>query len=104
MFQEKVREKQHNEGQLGVAIGVCVCVCLCVSVCVCVCVFVEGSKREKVIVIPTFLVSVTKWIMISAACQCRRHKKWGFNPWVRKIPWRREWQLTPVFLPRESHE
>ena len=30
--------------------------------------------------------------------QCRRPR---FNPWVRKIPWRREWQLTPVFLPRE---
>ena len=27
----------------------------------------------------------------------------GFNPWVRKIPWRRKWQPTPVFLPRESH-
>ena len=27
----------------------------------------------------------------------------GFNPWVRKIPWRREWQPTPVFLPGEFH-
>ena len=27
----------------------------------------------------------------------------GFNPWVGKIPWRREWQPTPVFLPGESH-
>ena len=35
-------------------------------------------------------------------CQCRRHKRSGFNPWVRKVPWRREWQLTPVFLPGES--
>ena len=26
----------------------------------------------------------------------------GFNPWVRKIPWRRKWQLTPVFLPGKS--
>ena len=26
-----------------------------------------------------------------------------FNPWVGKILWRRAWQLTPVFLPRESH-
>ena len=26
-----------------------------------------------------------------------------FNTWVRKIPWRREWQPTPVFLPGESH-
>ena len=25
------------------------------------------------------------------------------DPWVRKIPWRREWQPTPVFLPREFH-
>jgi len=26
----------------------------------------------------------------------------GFNPWVGKIPWRREWQPTPAFLPGES--
>ena len=26
-----------------------------------------------------------------------------FDPWVRKIPWRREWQPTPVFLPGECH-
>ena len=33
-------------------------------------------------------------------CQCRRH---GFNPWVRRIPWRRKWQPTPVFLPGRLH-
>jgi len=32
------------------------------------------------------------------ACQCRRGKRCGFNPWIRKIPWRRKWQPTPVFL------
>ena len=37
------------------------------------------------------------------ACQCRRHKRPRFNTWVRKIPWRRAWQPTPVFLPGESH-
>ena len=26
-----------------------------------------------------------------------------FNPWVRKIPWRRKWHPTPVFLPGELH-
>ena len=26
-----------------------------------------------------------------------------FSPWVRKIPWRREWQPTPIFLPGNSH-
>ena len=35
-------------------------------------------------------------------CQCRRHKRYGFDSWVRKIPWRREWQPTPVFLPEKS--
>ena len=29
--------------------------------------------------------------------------KCGFNPWVGKIPWRRAWQPTPVFLPGECH-
>ena len=27
----------------------------------------------------------------------------GFHPWVGKIPWRRKWQPTPVFLPGASH-
>ena len=31
------------------------------------------------------------------------YRKPGFIFWVRKIPWRREWQSTPVFLPEESH-
>ena len=35
-----------------------------------------------------------------SACQCRRH---GLDSWVRKIPWRRKWQPTPVFLPGKSH-
>ena len=37
-------------------------------------------------------------------CQCRRWKRHGLDPsWVGKIPWRRTWQPTPVFLPGESH-
>ena len=35
-----------------------------------------------------------------SACQCRRR---GFHPWVGKMPWRRNWLLTPVFLPGELH-
>ena len=41
---------------------------------------------------------VTRYYKI--CLQCRRH---GFSLWVRKIPWRRKWQLTPVFLPGKSH-
>ena len=37
------------------------------------------------------------------ACQCGRCKRCSFGPWVRKIPWRRAWQPTPVFLPGEFH-
>ena len=36
-------------------------------------------------------------------CQCRRSNRPRFDPWVGKIPWRREWQPTPGFLPGESH-
>ena len=32
---------------------------------------------------------------------CLQCRKPGFDPWVRKISWRREWQPTPVFLPGE---
>ena len=37
------------------------------------------------------------------ACQCKRQKRRWFDPWVRKVPWRRAWQPTPVLLPGESH-
>ena len=38
-----------------------------------------------------------------SACQFRRCKRHGFDPWVGKIPWRKKWQPTPIFLPGESH-
>ena len=38
-----------------------------------------------------------------STCQCRKCKRHGFHPWVGKIPWRRAWQPTPIFLPGESH-
>ena len=34
------------------------------------------------------------------AMQCGRP---GFDPWVRKIPWKRKWKPNPVFLPGECH-
>ena len=38
-----------------------------------------------------------------STCQCRRCKRYAFDPWVRKISQRKKWQPTPVFLPGESH-
>ena len=37
------------------------------------------------------------------ACQYRRHKRCGFDSWVRRIPWSRKWQPTPVFLSVKFH-
>ena len=39
-------------------------------------------------------------LVVHICLQCRRT---GFNPWVRKIPWRKEWLFTPIFLPGEFH-
>jgi len=43
-----------------------------------------------------------RWLNSKApsAVKCRRH---GFEPWVGKIPWRRAWQPTQIFLPWKSH-
>ena len=35
--------------------------------------------------------------------QCRRHKRYWFDPWVSKIPWRRHGNPLLLFLPGESH-
>ena len=32
-----------------------------------------------------------------------RDTRCTFSPWIKKISWRRKWQLTPVFLPGEYH-
>ena len=37
-----------------------------------------------------------------STCQCKSHRSHKFEPWVRKIPWRRKWDPTPVFLPEIS--
>ena len=35
--------------------------------------------------------------------QCRSHRKLRSDSWMGKIPWRRKWQPSPVFLPGEFH-
>ena len=47
---------------------------------------------------------LSKWLSgKESSFQCRRCKRHRFSRWVGKIPWRREWQPTAVFLPGESH-
>ena len=50
-----------------------------------------------------YILGLPRWLRgKESTCQCR-HQTHGLNPWVGKIPWRRKWQPTPVFLPGESH-
>ena len=48
----------------------------------------------------TWMVLVVK----ESSFQRRRHKRCGLHPWIRKIPWKRKWQPTPIFLPGKFHE
>ena len=57
-------------------------------------------KMETVIMLPTRASLVAQMIKNLPAVQCGRP---GFDSWVGKIPWRREWQPTPVFVPGEFH-
>ena len=49
-------------------------------------------------------LGIPRWLSgTESACQYRRRKRHGFDPWVGRIPWRRKWQPPPVFLLGKSH-
>ena len=57
--------------------------------------------KKKNILVATSWLGPPRWLSgEESACQCRRCR---FNPWVGRIPWRKKWQPTPVFLPGKSH-
>ena len=48
-------------------------------------------------------MGLPRWLSCKkSAWQCRRLRRCRFDSWVGKIPWRRKWQSTPVFLPGKS--
>ena len=59
---------------------------------------IKGETDNNTITVGYF---VLPWQLSGkeSVCQRRRHRGLRFDPWVRKIPWRRAWQPTPVFLP-----
>ena len=67
----------------------------------------QSTSQGKVYALEIFAFFYTLFAFPGGAsgkeptCQYRRHKKHGFDPWVKKILWRRAWQPTPVFLPGE---
>jgi len=41
-------------------------------------------------------------VVKNPSANARRHRRYGFDPWIRKTPWRRKRQPTLVFLPGKS--
>ena len=60
----------------------------------------KAAYHSPVFLMNTFFGLAIRGGSEGKCLQCRRP---GFDPWVRKIPWRRKWQPTPVSLPEESH-
>ena len=71
---------------------------------------IEGAEQYPFItILMKILLKIFVLIQVvlsgkEPTCKCRRLKRHGFDPWVGRIPWRMEWQPTPVFSTRESHE
>ena len=81
----------------------------------------DGSRKEKIteqgdvikkksddpwggwfyFLISTYLLFGLPWWLRQERV-CLQFRRPSFDPWLRKIPWRREWHPTPVFLPRQS--
>ena len=65
---------------------------------------VHGSWLRSISISNRTFHHLPQWLSSKeSACQCRTHRRCRFDPWVRKIPWRRKRQHTSVFLHGKSH-
>ena len=52
----------------------------------------------------TVVCRLPRWLSgKECASQCRRHRRFGFDSWIGKIPWSRKWLPTTVILPGKFH-
>ena len=59
-----------------------------------------STFNKNWVILSFYLSELPRWLSgKESACQYRGHR---LNRWVRKIPWSRKWQPTPVFLPGKS--
>ena len=65
------------------------CVCVCVYIYTYIFIYAHGHLMGLVVK--------------ECDCLCRRCRRHWFDPWIEKIPWKRRWQPTLIFLPGESH-
>ena len=64
---------------------------------------VEKSRTQNY----KFVIIITKASLVAQTAKSwlirLQYRRSRFNPWIGKIPWRRKWQPTPLFLPGKSH-
>ena len=61
------------------------------------------SSLSILCIFPHMNTFIYHTLLKESACKSRRCERPKFNPWVRKISWRRKWQSTPAFLPGKFH-
>ena len=60
------------------------------------------NSQSQVDLLVLYLIRAFRWLSgKESACQCRRCRRCWSDPWIGKIPCRRKWQSTPVFLLEE---
>ena len=74
---------------------------------------IDTQKSHRIIPVPRLMLEMFLGKVISRlprwhgdeqpTFQCRRCKRFKFHPLVGKIPWRRKWQHSPVFLLGKPH-
>ena len=64
----------------------------------------SGCGLGLLTAVASLVLGLPRWYSgRESGCQYRTHRRPWFESWVRKIPWRRTWQPTPVFLPGKFH-
>ena len=68
------------------------------------CLFNFNEMRDWSVFVFAKNILLPQWLSGNLPVMCLlRHKGCRFNLWVGKIPWKRKWQPTLVFLPEKSH-
>ena len=65
-------------------------------------IFRSPRTHELTLCLPVLGVRGLPWSRSGKESACQYRRPW-FDPWVGKIPWRRAWQPTALFLSGESH-
>ena len=65
---------------------------------------INNLKIMREFKMPNYAKGLPKWLQWERIHLPKQEtQRYGFDPWVRKIPWKKKWQPIPVFLPGESH-